>query len=170
MFRKVKGGTRMAPAMGERDEIRGELTHFSPADAANEATIGATIVIKGEITGDENLVIEGTLDGTANLSDRNLTIAQTGRILGNVSANSITVEGEIQGNLTATERVFVAKTGKVLGDIMAPRVSVEGGAKFTGRIDMDTKGGRVVRPSGPKRSETLTRPAAETTPAAENKA
>ena len=166
MFRKVKGGTRMAPAMGERDEIRGELTHFSPADAANEATIGATIVIKG----DENLVIEGTLDGTANLSDRNLTIAQTGRILGNVSANSITVEGEIQGNLTATERVFVAKTGKVLGDIMAPRVSVEGGAKFTGRIDMDTKGGRVVRPSGPKRSETLTRPAAETAPAAENKA
>lgn len=163
MFRKVTGGTRMAPAMGDQGELRGDRPLLSPADAANEATIGATIVIKGEITGDENLVIEGTLDGTANLSDRNLTIAQTGRILGNVSANSITVEGEIQGNITASERVFVAKTGKVLGDIVAPKVSVEGGAKFTGRIDMDTKGGRVVRPSGPKRSETGARPAAAET-------
>lgn len=101
------------------------------------AIIGSTITIKGNITGDENLLIEGKVEGTVDLSYKDLTIGQSGRVRANVTAKEIRIEGEVEGDVSGNEKVVISKTGKVQGNIIAPRVTLEDGAKFKGSIDMD---------------------------------
>lgn len=104
--------------------------------------IGPTIKIKGEITGDENLVIEGKVEGTINLKSNDVTIGQSGHINADVVAKIIKIDGEVQGDITGQEKVIVSKSGNVCGNIVAPRVTLEDGAKFKGSIDMDPAGGK----------------------------
>ncbi len=103
------------------------------------ATIGPSIHLKGDLTGEEDLVIQGHVEGTINLKQNNLTIGGNGRIHANIFANTITVEGELQGDLYGTEKVIIRRTGNVRGNIVAPRVNLEDGAKFKGSIEMDPK-------------------------------
>lgn len=100
------------------------------------ANIGQSIVFKGELTGDEDLEINGRVEGTVNLVNSQLTVAATGQIQAEVNAKSIVVIGRISGNLTATERVEIQETGIVDGDIKTPRLLVQEGATLNGRIDM----------------------------------
>ena len=100
------------------------------------ATIGKTITIRGDVTGDQGLVIEGKVDGTIRNSD-DLTIGQSGHVEGDVKANTVTIEGEVSGDITGARKVAITKTGRVLGNLVAPRVTLDEGAKFKGRIDMD---------------------------------
>lgn len=101
------------------------------------AVIGATIKIKGEIEGDENLIIEGKVEGTVNLGSKHVTVGQSGAVYANINAQVVKVEGEVKGDMTGKEKVIISKTGKVQGNIVAPRVTLEDGAKFKGSIDMD---------------------------------
>lgn len=112
----------------------------APADAYNSrntAVIGSTIRIKGEVNGDENLVIEGAVEGSVELSGHDLTIGQKGQVKANLAAKTIRVDGQVTGDITGTEKVIITKSGRVLGNIVAPRVTLEDGAKFKGSIDMD---------------------------------
>ena len=102
--------------------------------------IGPTFNIKGDITGDENLVIEGKVEGKVDLGSKDVTIGQTGRVRANVTASVIKIEGEVHGDMQGEEKVVISKTGKVQGNIVAPRVTLEDGAKFKGSIDMDPAG------------------------------
>lgn len=102
--------------------------------------IGKTITIKGDITGEENLVIEGKVDGTVHLKSNDLTVGQSGKVNANVSANVVRIDGEVKGDITGVEKVVITKTGKVQGNIVGPRVTLEDGAKFKGSIDMDPGG------------------------------
>ena len=100
------------------------------------ATMGQSIVFKGELTGDEDLEIEGQVDGVVQLANHQLTIGANGRLTAEVHAKSIVVIGEVKGNLTASERIEVQATGVVTGDLKAPRLNVQEGAVLNGSIEM----------------------------------
>ena len=109
------------------------------------AVIGSTISIKGQVSGDENLIIEGSVEGSVDLSGHDLTIGQSGKIDASLSAKMVKVDGQVTGDITGSEKVVITKSGKVLGNIVAPRVTLEDGAKFKGAIDMDPAvGGSAV--------------------------
>lgn len=103
--------------------------------------IGQSISIKGELTGNEDLTIEGKVDGKVVLKDHNLTVGANGRITAEIHAKTVLVLGEVVGNVTADDKVEVAATGSMRGDILAPRVVLADGARFKGAIDMDRKPG-----------------------------
>ena len=100
------------------------------------AMIGASIKIKGDITGDENLVIEGQVEGNVDLSDHSLTIGDSGTVNANLHAKTVQIHGTVNGDIDGAELVVVSKSGRVLGNIVAPRVTLEEGAQFKGSIDM----------------------------------
>jgi len=104
---------------------------------ATIAMIGPSIHIKGDVSGEESLVIQGQVEGTINLKQNNLIIGQEGKVTATIHAHTITIEGVLKGDVFGEERVIVKKTGNVRGNISAPQVSLEEGAKFKGSMDMD---------------------------------
>jgi len=102
--------------------------------------IGKSIVIKGELNGSEDLTIEGQVEGTIQLADHVLTIGPNGRIKAQVFAKAVIVLGEVNGNVTATDKVDIRDNGSVDGDISSPRVAIAEGAHFRGSVDMQRKG------------------------------
>jgi len=99
--------------------------------------IGATINIKGDITGEENLTIEGNVEGQVRLPKHELTIGASGSVSADLNAKVVHIDGTVTGDITGTDSVVVSKTGRVQGNIVAPRVSLEDGAQFKGSIDMN---------------------------------
>jgi cytoskeletal protein CcmA (bactofilin family) len=99
-------------------------------------SIGKSIVIKGEVSGSEDLTIEGQVEGKIELRDHILSVGSSGRVQAHIVAKAIVVHGEVTGNLTAAEKVEIRENGSVEGDIVAPRVAIADGAKFRGSIDM----------------------------------
>ncbi len=134
------------------------------------ALIGASIKIKGDVSGDENLVIDGQVEGTIEFASNEVTIGASGQVSANVTANMIRIDGEVKGDIAGHEKVIVSKTGKVQGNIVAPRVTLEDGAKFKGSIDMDpsereTAGASKAKPTTPvsiSRSEASETPSSNT--------
>ena len=115
-----------------------------PQAAGKAAVIGAGIRINGEISGNENLLIEGRVDGKISLSGNDVTIGKSGHVTADVNAKTIRVAGEVNGDLKAKERVVISGTGNVRGNVIAPRVVLEDGAIFKGSIDMDPGDGAVT--------------------------
>jgi len=103
------------------------------------ASIGKSITIKGELSGGEDLTIEGQVEGTIELRDHVLTIGPNGRIKAQVVAKSIVVLGHVTGNLTATEKVDIREKACVEGDVVAPRVAIADGSQFRGSVDMQQR-------------------------------
>ncbi len=102
------------------------------------ATIGSSIVIHGDVTGEEDLVVDGSIEGTVNFKDNNLVVSENGRVTANINARIIRVDGEVKGELFGSEQVVISPSGKVMGDIRAPRVVLEDGCTFKGSVDMET--------------------------------
>lgn len=107
------------------------------ADSGQFAVIGRSIQINGDVKGDEDLVIEGDVSGTIELRNNSLTVGKEGSINANVYARSITVDGDTNGDLYASERIAIRATANVKGNLLAPRVALEDGARFKGSIEMD---------------------------------
>lgn len=105
------------------------------------ATIGPSIFIKGDLSGDEDLVIEGRVEGKIDLKQHNVTIGKNGRVRADVFGNTVVVEGEVDGNLFAQQQAILRQSGAVRGNITAPRVMLEDGSRFRGSIDMESKDG-----------------------------
>ena len=105
----------------------------------NTASIGKSLHVKGELTGNEDLAIEGRVEGKIALSGFNVTIGQTGRVSAEIRAKCVVVGGLVEGDIQADERVEVASTGTMVGNIRAPRVVLVDGSRFKGSIDMDAK-------------------------------
>ena len=101
--------------------------------------IGKSVVIKGELNGSEDLTIEGHIEGKIDLKDHVLTIGPNGKIKAQVFAKSVVVLGEVNGNVTATEKVDIRDGGSVDGDIVSPRVAIAEGAHFRGSVDMQRR-------------------------------
>lgn len=98
--------------------------------------IGSTIVIDGEITGDEDLVVQGTVKGRVALR-QNIQVEETGVLEANVETATITILGTVTGDIQASERAELKSNCRVVGDIRAPRVLIADGASFKGNVDMD---------------------------------
>jgi cytoskeletal protein CcmA (bactofilin family) len=133
------------------------------------ASIGKSIVINGELSGSEDLTIEGRVDGKIELRDHVLTVGSNGRIKAQISAKAIVVLGQVTGNLNATEKVDIKETGSVEGDVVAPRVAIADGSHFKGSIDMQKKDhpekGVFSKPESKSDSKSESKsPKAETVP------
>ena len=102
--------------------------------------IGKSVVIKGELSGSEDLTIEGNVEGRIELKENILTIGPNGKIRAEVFAKSVIVLGEVSGNVTASEKVDIRDNGSVDGDITSPRVAIAEGAHFRGSVDMQRGG------------------------------
>ena len=122
--------------------------------------IGKSVIIKGELSGSEDLTIEGQVEGKIELRQNVLTIGPNAKIKAQVAAKTIVVEGSVQGNVMATERIEIRDKGSVEGDLASPRVAIADGAHFRGSIDMQ-KG----RAAGDRPAETKPVAAASSAPA-----
>jgi len=109
------------------------------AGAAETATIGSSIFVKGRIEGSDDLVIRGRVEGTVKLPKNKVVVAVGSEVKANITARSIQVEGHVRGTLKGGREVTVRAGGKVDGDIVAPRVSLDNGALFSGMIDMKSE-------------------------------
>ncbi len=114
----------------------------SPSEAQNSpssptAVIGPKIRFKGELAGEEDLIIQGQVDGTIDLKDNHLTVGGQGTVKANVLAKTVTIEGNVEGDIFGQERISILSSSNVKGNIVASRVILEDGAKFRGSIDMD---------------------------------
>jgi cytoskeletal protein CcmA (bactofilin family) len=124
--------TPPAPAMGEPAAPR----PVSTTTTADQATIGKSLVIKGEVTGSESLYIDGRVEGSINLAGNRVTVGRNGVVAANINAREIVVLGKVRGNLTASDRVDIRSDGSLTGDVVAARISIEDGAFFKGGIDI----------------------------------
>ena len=148
-----------APARASSPAVQREPTepHASadrsrpPVAPAGVPNIGKSIVIKGELTGSEDLQIDGTVEGTIDLRQHQLTIGPGGRINAAVAAKSVVIVGRIAGNITAVERIEIRSEGTVEGDLTAPVVGIAEGANFRGSIDMRSAENNAAAPA-PKES------------------
>jgi cytoskeletal protein CcmA (bactofilin family) len=122
----------------------------------DKVNIGKSVVIKGELSGSEDLTIEGQVEGKIELRENVLTIGPNGKIRAEVFAKAVIVLGEVAGNVTASEKVDIRDNGSVDGDIVSPRVAIAEGAHFRGSVDMQR---------GAKLQASQSKPAAATPPA-----
>ena len=124
----LRGSAADAAASGSTQEL---------SNPRSTAMIGKSIKINGTITGEENLTVEGTVEGSIELPNNDLTIGEPGKVEADLSAKVVKVEGQVFGDINGSEKVIISKSGIVRGNIVAPRVTLEDGAKFKGSIDMD---------------------------------
>lgn len=108
-----------------------------PGESA-AAVIGKSVEIRGEVKGNEDLVVDGHVEGTITLSDSKLTVGANARVQANVSARDVVILGTLNGNIIATGKVELRQGSNLLGDIRAARLSIEENANFTGKVDLVT--------------------------------
>ena len=106
--------------------------------AETSGIIGRGTVVRGNVSGSGDVVVEGQVEGTVSLEDM-LTVEREGRVRADVELRNLTVHGEMSGDIQAADRVVISSTAKVVGDIKAPRVVIEDGARFNGSIEMNVK-------------------------------
>jgi cytoskeletal protein CcmA (bactofilin family) len=135
-----------APPVAHGPEPEGRR-HMEARDVVN---IGKSVVIKGELNGSEDLTVEGHVEGKIELREHALTIGPHGRIKAEVFAKSVIVLGEVNGNITASEKVDIRDNGSVDGNIVSPRVAIAEGAHFRGSIDMQRKPDGLKGPDAPR--------------------
>lgn len=112
-----------------------------------QAMIGESITIDGELTGSEDLTIQGNVEGSVNLNDHAVTVGPDGRVEADIVARVITVEGHVVGDLDADDQIVLRGSARVEGDLSAPRVNLEDGSYFRGAVDMGEKKSRSSRRS-----------------------
>ena len=98
--------------------------------------IGSSIVIDGEITGEEDLVIQGTVKGRISLKE-SLYVEESGVVEADIETQNVDISGQVTGNITASDKVELKAQCRVVGDIKAPRILIADGASFKGNVDMD---------------------------------
>ena len=129
----------------------------APAPVPNEprrterATIGPSIFIKGDLSGEEDLVVEGRVEGKVDLKQNNVTVGKNGKVNADIFGRVVTIEGEVDGNVYAREQAILRQSGAIRGNITAPRVVLEDGSRFKGSIDMEPPK-ETARPSVPVRT------------------
>jgi cytoskeletal protein CcmA (bactofilin family) len=138
-----KGATppKTAPATMEATKMSTDALRPS-ANSSSSATarLGASLHVKGEITGHEDLLVDGSVEGLIQLEDRKLTVGSTAKVTADVIAREVVVYGSVKGNLRAKDRIEIKKDGSVVGDLTTARIMIEDGAYFKGSIEIDKTG------------------------------
>lgn len=102
-----------------------------------QSRIGVSLSFDGKLNGQEDIIIEGQFQGNINLKNHNLKVEQGGKVKANLQVKNITINGEVEGNVYASGKVFISKEGQLKGDIFAPRISIADGAQFKGSVKME---------------------------------
>jgi cytoskeletal protein CcmA (bactofilin family) len=148
----------------ESAAIRPDAVHRQEKDTVNIGTIGKSVVIKGDLSGSEDMTIEGTVEGKIELRQNVLTIGANGKIKAQVFAKIVVVHGEVVGNVTAAERIDIRDNGSVDGDLASPRVAIADGAHFRGSIDMQRGGAKTAEAKTAEAKPAEVRPVAAPVP------
>ncbi|MEM9256433.1 MAG: polymer-forming cytoskeletal protein [Pseudomonadota bacterium] len=109
--------------------------------------IGPSIKIKGEVSGKEDLLIQGSVEGTINLADNEVSVGADGEVVADIHGKTVRIDGNVTGDINGSEKVVVSSSGNVRGNIVAPRVTLEDGAVFKGSIDMNPSEPSVSKPT-----------------------
>src|SRR3984885_14616362 len=133
-----------------RSSFSGEAKTMAPLDSTYPAAsssnsggiarLGSSLHVKGEITGNEDLALDGSVEGLIQLEERKLTIGASARVTADVIAREVVVYGNVKGNLRARDRIEIKKDGSVVGDLTTARIMIEDGAYFKGSIEIDKTG------------------------------
>jgi cytoskeletal protein CcmA (bactofilin family) len=129
-------GSSPDQSAGSRPGAFNSTLHPNGPTARCLACLGATLEVKGEITSEEDLQIDGKVEGPISLRGQRLIVGRTGRLNSEVTAREVVVHGKVTGNLRARDRVDIKKDGSVIGDITTARISIEDMAHFKGRIEI----------------------------------
>ncbi len=112
----------------------------SAVPTGEQATIGKSLIVKGELSGSESLYIDGKVEGAINLPGNRVTVGRNGQVAANIVAREVVVLGKVRGNCQASDRVDIRSEGSLTGDVIAARISIEDGAFFKGGIDIRKPG------------------------------
>lgn len=133
----------LQPANNPANDAKFSPTPYTPpkniTSSMEQATIGRSVVIKGDISGAESLYIDGRVEGTINFTDSRVTIGRNAVIVANVTAKEVVVMGTVTGNIHCTDRLDIRSEGTVTGDVVTPRVSIEDGALVKGSVEVRTE-------------------------------
>jgi cytoskeletal protein CcmA (bactofilin family) len=144
MWRKEDGSPQPPEAIGPTAGKSGVPNSGTPVSSKAAACISQGIKIKGELTGSEDLFIDGVVDGKVTLSNSTLTVGPNGTVKAEIIAKELVVRGRAEGKFTASERVQIWHTARVEGDIKSERISIEEGAEMRGRLEAGKPGAMVV--------------------------
>src|SRR5215472_1807580 len=133
-----------APAAAPRNAVM---------NSQEQATIGKSLVIKGEVSGSEALYIDGRVEGAINLPGHRVTVGRNGQVQANITAKEVVILGKVKGNVMASDRADIRNEGSLTGDVTCQRISIEDGAYFKGGIDIRKAG--VKEMNGAAKSETV---------------
>jgi cytoskeletal protein CcmA (bactofilin family) len=132
-------------------------TSFAPLSASGspveQATIGRSLVIKGEVTGGESLYIDGRIEGSITVSEHRVTVGRNGSVAANISAREVVIMGKVQGNIQCGDRLDIRGEGSLTGDVITQRISVEDGAILKGSVQVraaEGKQGNAQKQDQPK--------------------
>jgi cytoskeletal protein CcmA (bactofilin family) len=133
----------LQPAHNPANDAKYSPTPYTPpkniTNSMEQATIGRSVVIKGDISGAESLYIDGRVEGTINFTDSRVTIGRNAVIVANVTAKEVVVMGTVTGNIHCTDRLDIRSEGTVTGDVVTPRVCIEDGALVKGSVEVRTE-------------------------------
>jgi len=134
------------------NETTAKVPSTTPA-SAHQTVLGQTVVLRGELSANEDLLIEGQFEGTISLEDHRLTVGADGQVKAEIHARQVVILGTISGNVVAREKVEIRRSGHVVGDLKAGAVAIEEGAYFKGSIDIlreeSQEGSRSIPPQSP---------------------
>jgi cytoskeletal protein CcmA (bactofilin family) len=142
MFNKADKFQDVSPTKARDDELREQFPRSQPHPARSfeqppTMRIGKTVIVKGELTAAEDMVILGRVEGTITVKDHTLTIGKGAAIEAEVKAHSMVVEGHVTGNVETTEQLEISPDGVVVGDVKTPSLVIRDGATLKGSVDMD---------------------------------
>ncbi len=135
--------------VGEKPMVETLKTSAATRVDGGRTVVGPSLVFKGDLTGSEDLIISGQVEGKVNVQGHSITIGPEGKVTAEIRASRVIIEGSVQGNINVQERVEIHKTGHVIGDLTAPGISIEDGAYFKGKIEIIREGEPVseLRPA-----------------------
>jgi cytoskeletal protein CcmA (bactofilin family) len=143
---------------------------FSPSKSVSvpveQATIGRSVVIKGEVSGTESLYIDGRIEGTVNFADHRITVGRNGSVAANITAREVENQGKVKGNIQCTERLYIRREGALTGDVITQRISVEDGAILKGSVQVRAVEHKQDKSQAQKQAQTESKPAATEQPRA----
>lgn len=139
LSRTKEGNTEVAnDANVGKTTTKTSTTAASAANSGQLAVIGPSIIIKGEMHGDENVLVEGRVEGTVILGAHQFIVGEGGEVAADVNAREVEVRGQLNGDIKSNDKVVIRSTGKVRGNVSSPRVVLEDGCQFKGAVDMDS--------------------------------
>jgi cytoskeletal protein CcmA (bactofilin family) len=131
-----------------------------------QATIGRSVVIKGEVSGNESLYIDGRIEGTVNFAEHRVTIGRNGSVAANINAREVVILGKVQGNIQCTDRLDIRSEGALTGDVITQRISVEDGAILKGSVQVRAVEHKQSQAQAQKQAQPEHKPAATEQPKA----